>query len=194
MFKNKLHDIRARINRRNAALLLAFAVGLTYTGVSSLAVIHDNVTIAISGTATTLDFRANGEKNLAIDFGLVLRGDIQYVPLHLTNSGTGYVSIDSPDAIAVTNGTEISDTTKLSVWENVPASGCNASSGFPINWSTTGTVGTVPIFSGTKLTINAGDSKDICAIYQVGGDASLGAFPTNGTVLDLLYRLNGYYP
>jgi len=179
------------MNRRAIALMAVFALALSGTGLASLAVIHDDITIAISGTATRLDFQVNGTKHLAIDFGPVERGTIKYVPIHYTNSGNGYVNVDGP-IFATTNGSEISTTTRA-VALGGGAATCNATGNPVADWSTAPLATAADIFNGNHQ-IDAGNAFDVCMVYQVGGDASLGAPAAGGTVLALNYSLAGYYP
>ena len=195
--------IRHRANRRAVALLAIFAIALSGTGLASLAVLQQTVSVAVTGTATTIDFRINNQRpTLAVDFDLVERGDIRYLPLHLTNDGTGYVSISTSPAspgggtnpIATTNAADITVNTRLVAYADVPTADCN-SVGAPVSdWGSQPLIGASPIFGGAGFTINAGAFKDICLVFQVGGDASLGAVAANGTNFDAYWQLKGFYP
>jgi hypothetical protein len=201
--KTKFQSFRQRMNRRAVALLAIFAIALSGTGLASLAVLQQTLTVTIVGTATTIDFRVNNTTpTLSLDFGLLERGDIRYQPLHLTNSGTGYVAVStnpgSPgggtNPLAVLNTQDITTTTKLQVFENKAVAECfvgSPTADVP-DWNVVPLISAAPIFGGSAFNIPAGGFKDICLAFQIGGDVSLGSL--TGTNFDALWRLKGFYP
>lgn len=185
------------MNRKFIALLAIFAIALSSTGLASLAVIQDNITATITATATTIDFRANGTKSLSVDLGLVERGDVRIIPITLSNSGTGYVSVDQSDALAVVGTGDIGNTTKSVIYPNVSTANCSVAGGVvptPAQWAAAGLLSATPLYGGNPLNIPANTQYDICVVLQLGGNASLGQFASGGTVLTAAWTLHGYYP
>jgi hypothetical protein len=193
------------MNKRFIALLAIFAIALSSTGLASLATLQQNLQVSIIGTATTIDFQFdNTTTTLSVDFGLVERGNVRFVPIHLTNSeGTGYVSVSTSPVSAgggtspyfLTNTAAITTDSRMVTYFGIDPANCSVAGGVvPADWSTAGLVGAVPLFPGTGFTIAAGGSQNICAVIQVGGDPSLGPVPANGTAFDLQWTIRGFYP
>lgn len=199
-----LSTIKSRMDRKLLLLIAVFAIALSGTGIASLATLQQNLNLTVVGTATTIAFKINDSTpTFAVDFGLVERGDVRFLPINLSNTaGTGYVSVSTSAASPgggtspyfTLNGADITTSTKMVAYADTPAADCNAASAGVPNWATAPTIATAPIFGGSGFTIPAGGFKDICLVFQVGGDSSLGPVAAGGTNLDLLWQIKGYYP
>jgi hypothetical protein len=212
---NKVTTIRQRFTAKTAALFLVLAFALSGTGLLSLAELTDTVRIDQSATATTINFQANGTKSLVVDFGLVERGDIKFMLLNLTNTGTGYVNVplylDGTDN-DITNSTRVVfyDFGRGLPADDVPDASCTeagagAAGIIPTNWLTGASpVKTTPFWTGMIVDhgngsvpgtqIPAGGHAKICAVYQIGGDANGPAFTAGGTIYAMSYRMPAFYP
>ncbi len=173
-----------KLNRRGIALIAVFAIALSGTGLASLAVLVDQATVTVNASITTIDLKANGTKAASFDLQ-VIPGETDYIPVHLTNTGTGFVTVSttsSPDA------SQLAAATTVHVYNDVSAANCNLAntSGLSVGDATTSD----PLFTGT-IQINAGAVRDYCLSYRFGTAAS--TFP-DGLGLHQVIRFNGTHP
>lgn len=186
--KAKYHDLRQRLNRRQVALLAILAIALSGTGLSSLALLEDQVTATVNASITTIDLKVNGAEDAVIDLEAgATPGDLRYAPIVFTNTGSGWVQVPSVVS-SITNAGQLTADSVYKVWQGVAPSNCNSTSGLNITGATP--IDEAP-WGGTQ-TIDAGATLETCFIYRIG---STGATYTDGfTNFSIHYTFAGFYP
>jgi hypothetical protein len=182
-----------RMNRRAIALLAVFAIALSGTGLASLAVLTDNVSVTVNGSITTIDLRANGTKSATIDLATgSIPGDLRFASIHLTNSGTGYVKLPTGTSIQSGAGQLTSDS-RVEVWASVAPAQCNDAgfTGTPFGTASTPRLLTDALWDGEPQ-IDAGGFRDYCLRYRLGTANS--TYADGISAFSLLYAISGYYP
>lgn len=165
--------IRQRMSRRAVALLAIFALLLTGSGLSSLAVLTDTLNGANTINITTIDLQANGLQSVSSTLAME-PGQYSGVYYDLSNAGSGSLTATLSASSSTVPGSDLATGISIYVSDSGPTDCALGAANPNINrWgagtnASTTMSGLVAAMSGKTIPLNAAQHKDLCLTYVLG--------------------------
>jgi hypothetical protein len=183
----------SRLNLRKLALVSAFALVLGGSALSSSAMLTQVLQTTVNGSVTTISVAQNGVTDLVVDLPTGLTaGDVAFVPITFTNTGTGYANLTNAP-VSITGGATIVPDSKKIWWTGITPDQCTETAlGEALDWGGNKALPlSAPLWDNTN-TISAGEAWDVCLAVKIGDSAN--SYGTGDTNFQAVYRTTAIYP